>query len=93
MPIGSIIAIYFLFWVMSGFLVLPFGVRTADEAGVAKVAGQADSAPVQFRPWRVVLRVTVLATILFTLYMLNYRYGWITPAMLDIGGLLGRPRG
>ncbi|MBX9814957.1 MAG: hypothetical protein A4S12_07880 [Proteobacteria bacterium SG_bin5] len=83
MPIGSAIAIYFLFWVFTVFIVLPFGVRTADEAGVPKVPGQADSAPAEFRPWRLVARVTVVATILFGLFMLNYRYGWITPGMID----------
>lgn len=40
----SILAIYFLFWVMTAFLLLPFGVRTHDELGEAKTAGQADSA-------------------------------------------------
>lgn len=83
MPIGSAIAIYFLFWVFTVFLVLPFGVRTADEVGAPKVPGQADSAPAEFRPWRIALRVTVVATILFGLFMLNYRYGWITPKMID----------
>ena len=33
----SIVAIYILFWVMSAFVVLPFGVRTHDEAGVPRV--------------------------------------------------------
>ncbi len=32
----SILAIYSLFWVLSAFLVLPFGVRTHDEAGLDK---------------------------------------------------------
>ena len=31
----SILAIYALFWVMCAFLLLPFGVKTHDEAGVA----------------------------------------------------------
>ena len=47
-----------LFWVMSAFLVLPFGVRTHDEAGIAKVPGQADSAPANFRPRRIAKRAT-----------------------------------
>ena len=40
----SVLAIYALFWVMSAFILLPFGVRTHDEAGIPKVPGQADSA-------------------------------------------------
>jgi predicted secreted protein len=86
MPIPSMIAIYFLIWVFCVFLVLPFGVRTADEAGVPKVPGQAESAPAEFKPLRVAIRVTVLATIIFALFVLNYRYGWVTPEMLDLFG-------
>ena len=74
----SILAIYVLFWVISAFIMLPFGVQTHEEAGVEKVAGQADSAPANFRPGRVAKRATVLAAILCTLYVLNYAYGWIT---------------
>ncbi len=78
MSIFSLIAIYLLFWVFSAILVLPFGVRTHDEAGVEKVPGQADSAPVEFRPRRVILRATLLATALCALYYANFVNGWIT---------------
>lgn len=74
----SVLAIYLLFWVMSAFLLLPFGVKTHDEAGVEKVPGQADSAPANFRPGRIVVRATVLAAVLCGLYVTNYVYGWIT---------------
>lgn len=80
----SIIAIYALFWVMSAFLLLPFGVKTHDEAGVAKVPGQADSAPANFRPGRVALRATLLSVVLCGLYVANYIYGWVTPQDIDI---------
>lgn len=83
MQITSILAIYFLFWVMSAFVMLPFGVRTADEAGVEKVPGQADSAPVNFRPGRLALRATVIAAVLTTLFVANFTYGWITAADID----------
>jgi len=79
----SIIAIYALFWVLSAFLVMPFGVQTHDEAGVDKVPGQADSAPANFNPRRIMLRASVLAAVLFGLYYLNYVFGWITPQMFD----------
>jgi predicted secreted protein len=83
MQITSILAIYFLFWVMSAFIMLPFGVRTADEAGVEKVPGQADSAPVNFRPGRLALRATVVAAVLTALFIANFTYGWITAADID----------
>lgn len=84
----SIIAIYFLVWVMSAFVLLPFGVKTADEAGVPKVPGQADSAPVNFRPGRIALRATALAAILTALYVANYIYGWIGVEALDVTSYL-----
>ncbi len=79
----SALAIYCLFWVMSAFLVLPFGVRTADEMGVEKVPGQAESAPANFNPKKVVIKTTILAAILFGLYYLNYTQGWIGVDDLD----------
>jgi predicted secreted protein len=73
----SILAIYGLFWVMSAFLMLPFGIKTHDEAGIEKIPGQADSAPANFRPGRVALRATVLAAVLCAFFVANYSYGWI----------------
>ena len=83
----SILAIYLLFWVMSAFLLLPFGVKTHDEAGIDKVPGQADSAPANFRPGRLALRATVLAAVLCGLYVANYVNGWIMPEDLNLFGL------
>ncbi|OZA93693.1 MAG: hypothetical protein B7X57_04175 [Erythrobacter sp. 34-65-8] len=85
----SILAIYFLVWVMCAFLMLPFGVQRADEAGVAKVPGQADSAPVNFRPGRVALRATILAALLTGLYIANFEFGWIGVEALDITNYIG----
>ncbi|HYD25241.1 MAG TPA: DUF1467 family protein [Croceibacterium sp.] len=82
----SILAIYTLFWVLSAFLLLPFGVRTHDEAGIAKVPGQADSAPANFRPGRLAWRAALLAALLCGLYVANYRYGWIGPEDLNLFG-------
>jgi len=79
----SALAIYFLFWAFSVFLVLPFGVRTTEEAGGELVPGQAESAPHKFEAGKIAIRVTIVATILFGLFFLNYRFGWVTPAMLD----------
>lgn len=79
----SALAIYCLFWVMSGFLVLPFGVRTADEMGVEKVPGQAESAPANFQPKKVIIKTTLLAFLLFGLYYANYTQGWVGVDDLD----------
>jgi predicted secreted protein len=86
----SILAIYSLFWVLSAFLVMPFGLRTHDEAGVDKIAGQADSAPANFNPRRIALRASILGAILFGIYYVNYVNGWIMPEDLNV---FGRPPG
>jgi predicted secreted protein len=78
MPIPSMIAIYFLFFFLCLFLVLPFGVRTADEAGIEKVKGQADSAPAHFSVWRTALKTGSLALIPTALFVANYYQGWVT---------------
>jgi predicted secreted protein len=39
--------------------------------------GQADSAPSNFRPGRVMLRATILSAVLFGLYYANYVEGWV----------------
>jgi predicted secreted protein len=89
----SIIAIYALFWVMSAFIVLPFGVKTHDEAGLDKVLGQADSAPANFQPRRIALRATVLALVLFGLFYANYVNDWLGPDDIDFFGEPPNPDG
>lgn len=86
----SIIVIYPLFWVMCAFFVLPFGVRTHDEAGIAKVPGQAESAPARFEPRKIVVRTTVLSLVLFALFYVNYVNGWITTDDINIVGKLAK---
>ena len=80
---GSILAIYLLFWVMSFFLVIPFGVRTDEEAGVERLPGHAESAPHRFSFGRAALHATILSALVFGLFYLNYIYGWIGAGMLD----------
>jgi len=84
MQVTSIAAIYFLFWVMSAFVMLPFGVRTADDVGAEIVPGQAESAPVNFRPGKLLLRATIIAAVFTGLFVANFEYGWITVADIDI---------
>ena len=82
----SVLAIYALFWVVSAFILLPFGVKTHDEAGIEKTPGQADSAPANFRPGRVATRATILGAVLCGLYVANYINGWIVPQDLNLFG-------
>ena len=76
----SALAIYFLFFCFTAFLLLPFGVRTADEAGIDRVPGQADSAPHAFDVKRHMLRAALVAAALTALYVANYAFGWVTVA-------------
>ena len=83
MQIGSILAIYFLFFAGCAFFLLPFGVRTDEEVGAEKVAGQADSAPHRFDLARHLVKAALLAALLFGLYYANWHYGWVTAEDLD----------
>ena len=83
MEFSSIVAIYFLFFAFSAFLLLPFGVKTDEEAGTERIAGQADSAPHRFDLKRHLLKAAIVGAILFALYYANWTYGWITPGDLD----------
>jgi predicted secreted protein len=82
----SLIAIYALFWVLSAFMVMPFGMRTHDEAGIAKIPGQAESAPANFRPLRIIKRTSLLALVLCGLYYANFVNGWVTPKDINFFG-------
>ena len=83
MKLGSILAIYFLFWAASAFFLLPFGVRTDEEVGAEKIPGQADSAPHRFDIANHVYKATILATVLFLIYYANWYFGWIRVEDLD----------
>ena len=83
MKLTSIVAIYFLFFAGTAFILLPFGVRTTDELGGEKVAGQAESAPHRFDVKRHFLRAAVVAAVLFAIYYANWSYGWVTAEDLD----------
>lgn len=84
MKLTSIIAIYFLFFAASAFVLLPFGVRTSEELGEELVPGQAESAPHQFNVKRHLLKAAILAAVLFAIYYANWTYGWVTPDDLDL---------
>lgn len=83
MKFTSIVAIYFLFFAASAFILLPFGVKTTEEVGGEKVPGQADSAPHAFNVKRHFVKAAILGLILFAIYYANWTFGWITPDDLD----------
>ena len=89
MTLPSAIAIYFVIWWLSLFMVLPFGVRNAHEAGETVIGGHEAGAPVRPMLWRKLAATTILATILFTVVYGQTRFGWI--GFDDIPFLSGMP--
>ena len=83
MKLTSILAIYVLFFAASAFFLLPFGVKTDEEVGSARVPGQADSAPHRFDLKRHLLKSALLAAILFAIYYVNWVFGWVSTEDLD----------
>ena len=83
MKFGSIVAIYFLFFSASAFVLLPFGAKTSEELGEEMVPGQAESAPHHFDLKRHLIKAAILAAVLFAIYYANWTYGWVTPDALD----------
>lgn len=83
MAFTSIIAIYFLFFAATAFVLLPFGVKTDEEAGLPKVPGQAESAPTTFNLPRHLLKAAWIGAIAFAIYYANWSYGWIKPDVFD----------
>ena len=73
----SALAIWALFWFLTLFAVLPWGVRTDEEAGVEHVPGSAESAPVNPMLGAKLAWTTIIATVLFGLFWANYLHGWV----------------
>lgn len=65
-PIGTVIAVYFVAWWVCLFVTLPFGVRSQREAGEV-VRGSEAGAPVMPLLWWKVLATTILAAIVTAL--------------------------
>lgn len=82
----SIVAIYALLWVGSAFILLPVGIRSHEDDHVDRVPGQADSAPTNFQPRRLVIRATILSAALCALFVANFTYGWIGVDDLNLFG-------
>ena len=74
------IAVYVFIWWITLFAVLPFGVRTQEEAGDV-VPGTPESAPAKQRMVRIFLINTVVATVVFAIVYVVISYGLITPDM------------
>lgn len=70
------IALYLMIWWITLFAVLPFGVRTQDEAGEV-VPGTPPSAPAKPRLLKAFLINTVVATAVFAIVWGALEYDWL----------------
>lgn len=67
MSIGTGVALYFLFWWLCLFAVLPFGVRSQAETGDIN-PGTEPGAPTKPHIWKKFLANSILAAIVFGIY-------------------------
>jgi predicted secreted protein len=77
MKISFAIVVYICIWFMTLFAVLPFGVRTQDEAGTVE-PGTPGSAPANMRLGRIMAINTLVAAICFAVFYVGYTQGWLT---------------
>jgi predicted secreted protein len=78
----SAVAIYFILWWVTLFVVLPFGVKNAAETGEAVEEGNDAGAPISHGlAWKAIV-TTVLASVIFVVL-----YWVLVNEMLNIGDL------
>ena len=77
MKLSFAIVVYICIWFMTLFAVLPFGVRTQDEAGDV-VPGTPGSAPAKIAIKRILLINTLVAAVCFAVFYLGYTQGWLS---------------
>jgi predicted secreted protein len=62
------LAIYFIIWWLTLFVILPFGVRNASEAGQTVDPGHDPGAPVNPQLGRKLLATTAVSAVIFGLF-------------------------
>lgn len=72
------VAFYILLWWLAFFLVLPFGVRNHDEAGVATEPGVERAAPHRPMLWRKAAVAALIAAIAWAVFYTLLRMGVIS---------------
>ena len=68
MPIGTVIAVYFVVWCICLFAVLPWGAHSQHDAGRV-VSGSEPGAPALFRLWPKVLANSILSALVTALLL------------------------
>jgi predicted secreted protein len=82
MSIGSVLALYFIIWWLTLFVVLPFGVRSQREAGET-VIGSDPGAPAKVRLARIALINSCVALVVLALVWVVYVENWFNIGMIN----------
>ena len=80
------IALYFIIWWLTLFVVMPFWVRTQEEDGEV-VPGTPQSAPTSTPLVRIFLATTVVSLLIFSALWLAISNGWVTAETFDFSRL------
>jgi predicted secreted protein len=80
MRLGTAIAIYFIIWWVMLFVTLPWGARSAHEAGEEVGPGHAPSAPLKPMMIRKIVATSILAAVAFAGYWWASAHGFLSPA-------------
>lgn len=70
----SAFAVYFIFWWVTLFAILPFGLKTQEEDADVTL-GTTESAPANFSFWRKAAWTTLVSAVLFAIYY------WVTSVL------------
>jgi predicted secreted protein len=82
MSIGSVIALYFIIWWLTLFAVLPFGVRSQQEAGET-IAGSDPGAPAMTRLGRIALINSVVSLGVLAFVWVIYIENWFNIGIIN----------
>ena len=88
MSVTTAVAIYFIIWWVVLFAVLPFGVRSQHESG-AVAPGTDPGAPAVPQLLRKLVWTTIVASIVFAICFLIYKYRLIS--LDDLAAWIGVP--
>jgi len=91
MSLASAIAIYFIIWWLVLFIVLPFGIRNANETGEVIKEGNEPGAPTNPHLVQKAVITTILATAVFAVFYLAVTRGWISLDSLPFYDTMPRP--
>lgn len=77
MSLATAIAIYFIIWWLTLFVILPFGIRSQQESGAVS-EGTDPGAPVAARVWIRLIWTTIVSGAVFAVIALVYIKRWVT---------------